>query len=399
MPRPRVGLVLAGGGARGAYEVGVLRYVREKLPFDARFDVVSGTSVGAINGSFIAATCDRPKAQGRLLARVWLELSVDAVYGFGMKQFLDLPRALFGRVLPKTPHGARVGGLVDTSYLEELVRTRIPWRGISENLHRGAITAFSCTATEVSTGIATVFVHSGQGGLSWPSTPWEVAVPTVITAAHTLASAAIPGLFPAVRVGDQFFVDGALRQNTPLRPAMRLGADRLLVIGLAREEAPAVRIAKLRETASFTFPSGMFLLGKLMDSVLTDKVEADVDRISQMNRLLDAGTAEFGADFAPRLSRAMGRSRPYAKVEMLHLQPSRNLSQLALEVVERTKISGNRGVVARWITRIVNNDAGRGESDLASYMLFDPHYVRALIELGYQDAAARHADLMALFDH
>ena len=126
--RPCIALVLSGGGARGAYEVGVVRYVRERLGIDTRFDVITGTSVGAINGAYIAATCDRPRAQARALQRVWSQLTIERVYGFGWSQLRSLPRALFGRGLPKTPHGGRAGGLVDATALERIVREQIPWR-------------------------------------------------------------------------------------------------------------------------------------------------------------------------------------------------------------------------------------------------------------------------------
>ncbi|HLT37727.1 MAG TPA: patatin-like phospholipase family protein, partial [Enhygromyxa sp.] len=225
--RPCTALVLSGGGARGAYEVGVLRYVRERLGIDTRFDVITGTSVGAINGAYIAATCDRPRGQARALQRVWSQLTIERVYDFGWPQLRSLPRVLFGRALPKTPHGGRVGGLVDSTALERLVREQIPWRRLTENLAKGHLHAFSVTATEVATGVSTVFIQTGRRRLEpWPEGSNEAVVRTGITASHTLASAAIPVLFPAVKIGDQFFVDGALRHNTPLRPALRLGARR-----------------------------------------------------------------------------------------------------------------------------------------------------------------------------
>lgn len=395
--RPLTGLVLAGGGARGAYEIGVLRYVRERLKCESRFDVVTGTSVGAINGSYIAATCERPRAQGRMLQRVWSELSVDQVYRVGWRQLRELPRTLFGRDLPKLPHGARVGGLVDTTFLENVVRSRIPWRGITENLHRGNLRAFACSATEVATGITTVFVQSDRNQITWGSEPYEAVVPTAITAAHTLASAAIPGLFPAVRVGEQFFVDGSLRQNTPLRPAMRLGASRLLVVGLRHQEPPQAQLARLRDDAQFLYPNALFIAGKLLSALMIDRVESDLDRIARMNKLLEAGAAEFGPDFGNRLSTALGRDKPYEPVRTVMIRPSENLGQIAAEVVRKTRINQNDGLVARWIRRAVDADGDRGEADLVSFVLFDPSYVRRLIDLGYEDAAAQHDELMDLF--
>jgi NTE family protein len=398
--RPCTALVLSGGGARGAYEVGVLRYVRERLGIDTRFDVITGTSVGAINGAYIAATCDRPKAQARTLQRVWSQLTIDRVYDFGWSQLRSLPRALFGRALPKTPHGGRVGGLVDSSALERLVREQIPWRRLTENLANGHLKAFSVTATEVATGTSTIYVQSARRRPEpWPEGSHETVVRTGITAAHTLASAAIPVLFPAVKIGDQFFVDGALRQNTPLRPALRLGARRMLVIGLRHAETPQARRARQRAEAETVYPNAFFLLGKLLNSLMLDKVEADLERIEQTNRALQAGAATYGPDFADRLSASIGREDPWHEVETLVIQPSEDLGRIAWEVVRDTRLRGYDGIVPNIIRRSVEADerAEGGESDLASYVLFDPEFINRLIELGYADAARHHEQLLELF--
>lgn len=399
--RPKIGLVLSGGGARGAYEVGVLRYIRERLKGDNRIDIITGSSIGAVNGAYIAATADRPKAQGRLLARVWSELNLDEVCKFGWSQMRALPQVLFGKIRSQSSHGAQLGGLVDPRAMEALVRTRLPWAGITENLHRGHLSAISCTATEVATGSVTIFVQTASGTLPphWPSALRQSVVLTPINAAHTLASGAIPVLFPAVRVGDQLFADGGLRQNTPLRPAMRLGATRLLIIGL-RHKPDAGEFRQIREEAESAFPSAMFMLGKVLNVLLLEKVENDLERIQRMNQILAAGSEEFGPDFAARLAGAMhkDKSTPYSHVHTVLIRPSQDLGRVAFETVQRTGLSRYSGVIARWIRWAVQADGARQESDLASYLLFDRDYVQRLIDLGYADAARHHAELMSLFD-
>jgi NTE family protein len=397
--RPRVGLVLSGGGARGAYEVGVMRYVRERLP-RSPFHVITGSSVGAINGSYLAATCDRPRAQMRMLARVWKELDLDRMYRFGWDQMWGLPQVLFGKNLPKMTHGSTVGGLVDSRYIESIVREKIPWRGISDNLYHGHLGAFACSATELVTGLTTVFVQAREQLQGWPASPGQVIVNTAVTAAHTLASAAIPVLFPAVRVGDQIFVDGSLRQNTPVRPAMHLGADRLLVVGLRHDATSHAAHQEARERARVIYPNAVFMLGKMLNALMLDKLEADLARIHRTNEVLEAGIRAYGPAFAEVLARDVpGREgRPYKKIDVVLIQPSQDVGQLAWDVIGGSRLQRYSGVMARWLRRTLDTTEDLTESDLASYVLFDPEFVTALMDLGYADARAHHDELAALFE-
>jgi NTE family protein len=398
---PKVGLVLSGGGARGAYEIGVLRYVRERLHIPTRFSVITGTSVGAINGGYIAATCDRPRAQARILARVWSELNIDSVYQFGWSQFRNLPNFLFARELPNLGHGGRVGGLVDGSYLESIVRTRIPWDRIGENIRAGNLDAYACTATELATGICTTFMqrHPDAPPLGWRPGVSEAVIDTEIHSAHALASAAIPGLFPAVRVGDQFFVDGMLRQNTPLRPAIRLGANRILSVALDHPPTKEQALLRSRDRARETFPNAFFLLGKTLNALLLDKLGADLAQIRRVNEWLEAGIKAFGPDFAEKMAQHTESSKVFRSIKTVVIHPSVDLGVIAWDVIRRTGLRAYSGLVARMIRRSMeeSRNFGAGENDFASYVLFEPNYINEIIELGFQDAKQHRDEIEALF--
>ncbi|MEA2627202.1 MAG: hypothetical protein QOD06_3247, partial [Candidatus Binatota bacterium] len=241
--QPRIAVVLSGGGARGAYEAGVLYYVLERLPHvlgrPVHLDILSGSSVGAIHACFVAGHAGDPGALERLLA-IWRAFDVDSVYdvraravvGFalGLLGFRSRAHPVAGDV-PQAP--TRIPGLLDASPLERLILNEIPWQRIPEKLAGGALDTLAIAATEVKSGRTIVFVENREGRVDrWAHDPFIVARPERIGPEHALASAAIPLFFPTIRIGGSYYCDGSLRLNTPLAPALRLGADRVLVIGV-----------------------------------------------------------------------------------------------------------------------------------------------------------------------
>lgn len=400
----RVGLVLSGGGARGAYEVGVLSWVLDELPQLLRrpvtFDVVTGTSVGAIHACYVAAAQGTVRA-GAALVSIWQQLEVGGVYEIGLTDVMGLPFRLLGLAAGHAPGSSpgHIGGLLDTAPLERLVHDAIPWELLRRNVDGGSPTSLAITSTEVATGKSVVWVD-GMLNRPWTHDPFVVARGARIGPEHALASAAIPFLFPALRIDGGFYCDGGLRMNTPLSPALRLGVDRLLIVGLRHRPTPHEDDAARAEQREQAFPSLAYLAGKVLNALLLDHVDYDVDRLSVLNTILEAGASTCGPEFLGRVRAAVKPfgDDPYKIVRYVYLQPSADLGGIAAECIshERTT-NGLRGWLADAVVRRALRGIGR-EADLLSYLLFDKCYAAHLIELGRRDAAARAAEIVALFD-
>lgn len=399
---------MSGGGARGAYEVGVLQYVLDELPRrlgrPVHFNIITGTSVGGIHACYTAATTGQTGA-GQRLVDIWRSLDLSGVYDIHLGDVVGLPLRLLGVGVRRVTGGGnasgelpeRLSGLLDTRPLERLVHETIPWASLRLNVDTGVVAAVAIAATEIATGKSVVWVDSRTPPRPWTHDPFVVAQATALTPLHALASAAIPFLFPALRVGDSYFCDGGLRMNTPLAPALRLGADRLLIVGLRHVPTPEedAALAAHREQNYFSLP---YLTGKVLNALLLDHVDYDVDRLRLVNAILDTGVRAYGPAFLPRINEVVRRLRgnPYRIVRNVYLQPSRDLGVLAAECLEHARPA--TGLRAR-LSDTVMRFAVRGiaaEADLLSYLFFDRCYVEHLIELGRTDAAARADDLAAL---
>jgi NTE family protein len=394
---------MSGGGARGAYEVGVLAFLLDELPRrlgrPLPLDILTGTSVGAIHACYAAATANVPGAGARLV-EIWRSLSVDGVYDLRVPDMLSVPLRLLGVASPPSPSDERLAGLLDTRPLEELVRSSIPWNELRRRLDAREVEAVAVAATEIASGKSVVWIDRPSGELrGWARDPFVMARPVRLAPIHALASAAIPVLFPALSVDGSYYCDGGLRLNTPLSPALRLGADRLLVVGLRHVATPAedAALAKPREE---NYSSLTYLTGKVLNALLLDHVDYDVDRLVLMNAILEHGTRAYGPDFLARINETIEQLRgtPYRIVRHVYLQPSRDLGVMAAECLEHRE--RGRGLRA-WLADSVVRYAVRGvdvEADLLSYLFFDRCYAEHLIDLGRTDAAARADELAALFD-
>ncbi len=395
-----VGLVLAGGSARGAYEVGVVRYIVEDvsraLGRPIPIDVISGTSAGSINAGMLAAHADKPTARGEMLARQWTNLVLEEVVRPSPSEILHVATRLFGRSARSRAEGRR-GGVLDPSGIERIVRDSTPFENIGEHIRAGRLSALSISTTQVSTGRTVIFVQRRDPGTPrWGSDPTMAACAAEIRAEHVLASAAVPLLFPAVEIDGQFYCDGGLRQNVPLSPARRLGADGLIVVNprYIREASPSAAVANSRE---HDFPDPLFVFGKAMNALLLDRIENDIRRLQKLNAVLAAGTQRFGPDFGATLNDELGRNGESAlrPLDVVYIRASQDIGVLAADYVRSAEFARRaRGLVGRALRRIGESET---EADFLSYVLFDGPFAGLLIEMGRSDARARHDELASFF--
>jgi NTE family protein len=407
--RLRRAVVLSGGGARGAYEAGVIRYLVEELPrrlgHPIRFDILCGTSVGAIHACYLAATAHEDAHRGLRLVELWKSMQLDEVLPLSARDILRIPRRLLGlrRVAEAIRDGEapeRLYGLFNTQALERFVVRAVPWKSIRDNVREGRVEAVCVAATQIATGRVAIFIENRERQVSrWTRDPTIVPRPTRLTPHHALASASIPMLFPAVRIAGNYYADGGLRLNTPLAPALRLGADRVLVIALRQDPREAHEATMMKQRVE-DYANPIFLFGKVLNALLLDPVDADLARMRLMNEILEDGEKAYGAEFLDRINTVTDRERatPFKKIEDLVIRPSADLGQLAGQVLENMSQEHLNSPLLRFAARNVSGGPGlTPESDLLSYLLFDGNFLAPLTVLGYSDARARESELAEFF--
>lgn len=387
IPVCRTAIVLSGGGTRGAYEAGVVQGLVEVLGLGADdpapFDAFTGTSVGALNAAFLAGSADRGDMAVHRLADLWTSLSL------GVHARLDR-RALWKRAM------------LDVAPLEALVRGAVDFDRLDGLIEGGVVRALVVAALHVGTGRTAMFAHTAPGVSFRPSRdPARVGISTRITADHVLASAAIPMIFPPREVEGQLFYDGGLRFNTPLSPAIRTGADRIVVVSplyrAGGERRVCASIAELGGEGESRAPGALFLAGKMLNALLLDPITHDLEVLERFNRMVEMVEATVTPVERARIGRMTTelRGQPYRRLDVLALSPSQDIGAMATEFLRlhRRRLS-REGVSGRLLAWAAGGDV---DTDLMSYLLFDAEFTRQLITLGVRDAHARADDIRAFF--
>lgn len=363
--KKKMGLVLSGGGARGAYQVGVLQalgHICSELNIKSPFQIYSGVSAGSINAAFMASYAHDFSRGAEELSQLWSNLKPENIFksdviALGKKLGMKFVDFSFGQFTQEDVRNS----LLDTSPLKDLLQKNLNLNQLRQNIENKNLEALAVTAMDYHTSQAVSFIQGNEHLPQW-SKPRRKSVPTSILPEHIMASSAIPLLFPPIRVEDRYYGDGCVRNTTPCSPTLRLGAEKIFVVGVRRIIPSASDLKALHDQAS---PSMIRIINVLLNTVLLDGIEHDIERINRINEMVSL------------LPKGKGSEAELKRVDYIWVSPSGDIGEIASE----------RSTHLPRMLRFFLKTLGHIEDahELVSYLLFESNFCKQLIEMGYQD--------------
>ena len=370
--KSKIALLLTGGGARAAYQVGVLKAIASQLPRNqtSPFVIINGTSAGAINATALSCYASCYQLAVKKLEWVWKQFKTEQVYHTEFTKVFGYIFANMLRSFQSDYENHPPASLFNNQPLRELLKTVLDLKRIDSNIRNDYLSALSITASSYSSGESVAFFQAKN------AQPWARAKrrgeKTTINIEHLMASSAIPMVFPSTKIRQGYFGDGSVHQHAPLSPAIHLGADKIFVIGV---EQPF-------DNKYFGFqphyPGISSIAGHLLDTIFSDSLRSDIERLERINRTLS-------------LLPGRDKHKELKQINHFVLNPSRNFNAIATEHYDLMPLS------IKMLLRSIGVKK-HSESSLVSYLLFEKEYTQHLIEIGYQDGLARLDDIMAFLE-
>ena len=372
----KIGLILSGGGARAAYQVGVLKAINKILPKASGnpYDIIAGTSAGAINGVALASYAEHHHIGIRHLERIWTNFKPNLIYRTDFKGVVKTLSRLTRTTLIGRKYKHDRVSLLDNTPLRGLLSEVIKFDNLQKAMDSGAVHAMCVTGSGLDSGESVSFFQGHYSIVNWQRHR-RIGYRSRIGIDHLMASSAIPMIFPSVKINQEYYADGAVRQLAPISPALHLGAEKILVIGVSGEAHK--RKEKVEATA---YPTPASIMGHMLNAAFLDSMETDVERLQRINRTVDKIPEDVRKKHGMELK----------PIELLEINPSSSMDEIAgrhvdeLPRVIRLALGGS-------------GNTSRNGSGILSYLLFSSGFCKDLIALGYKDGMARRDEIERFF--